>query len=143
MGTVLVGREEELRALTSASGAPPAVVFLAGEAGVGKTRLVTELDAAVRSRSRWVAVGRCQPMRFPFGAVFDGLRTLGAQVRLGPVAGVLRPYLPELAERLPPELEPLADSSADRHRLFRAVRELLCALGPGLLIVEDLQWADE
>src|SRR5436189_198708 len=62
---------------------------------------------------------------------------------LSPVAGVLRPLLPELAEMLPPQPEPLSDPVAERHRVFRAVRELLVACGPTLLLVDDLQWADE
>jgi DNA-binding CsgD family transcriptional regulator len=144
MARVLVGRGEELRALVSAATNPPSAVFLAGEAGVGKTRLITELATDSHLPSRWWAIGRCQPMRFPYGAVLDALRTFATRpVRLSPVAGVLRPYLPELAEQLPPEPGRVADPVAERHRLFRAMRELLGAFGPGVLIIEDLHWADE
>lgn len=142
MARVLVGRGGELRALLSAAANPPSVVFLAGEAGIGKTRLVTEL--VTEAPPGWVSVGRCQPMRFPYGPVLDALRGAAARpAGLSPIAGVLRPYLPELAEHLPPEPLPVADPIAERHRLFRAMRELLAALGAGVLILEDLHWADE
>jgi hypothetical protein len=59
------------------------------------------------------------------------------------VIGALAPLLPEIAADLPPPLPPIGDPRAERHRLFRAVRELLAALGPALLVVEDLHWADD
>lgn len=143
---VLIGRGRELEALTAATAAAPSVVFVEGEAGVGKTRLVTELVTALRGGPAWPAVRHCQPLRdpFPYGVIFECLRSCGA--RLGEpsaVTGALRPYLPELADRLPPPPEPLGDPAAERHRLFRAVRDLLAALGRTVLVIEDLHWADE
>ncbi|HEY2064075.1 MAG TPA: AAA family ATPase [Amycolatopsis sp.] len=63
--------------------------------------------------------------------------------QLSPVAGVLRPLLPELAGQLPPTPESPSEPGARRHRVFRAFRELLVACGPALLLIDDLQWADE
>jgi ATP/maltotriose-dependent transcriptional regulator MalT len=145
---VLVGRSTELDQLRHAARTPPAIVVVEGEAGVGKTRLVRELLATPANRHQVALVGNCQPLRepFPFGPVIDALRGASGvrpRHRLGPVAGALRPLLPELSRLLPPGLEPLGDPRADRHRTFRAVAELLRGLGPTICALEDLHWSDE
>lgn len=144
---VLVGRTDELHALAGALAHPPSVTLVEGEAGVGKTRLVREALRQPPARHRTVLTGACPPLRepFPYGPVFDLLRTLETRLpaALNPVCGALRPYLPELAGQLPPPCEPLADQRAGRHRLFRAVRALLAALGEVTVVVEDLHWADD
>lgn len=143
---VLVGRKDELDSLLRATTEPPALVVVEGEAGVGKTRLVEEfldapgLDGANRH------VGDCQSLvePFPLGPVLEALRTARPdRTGLGPITGVLRPLLPELSPLLPDSPEPLADRLAERHRLFRALRELIDALGRTVLVLEDLHWADE
>jgi DNA-binding CsgD family transcriptional regulator/tetratricopeptide (TPR) repeat protein len=145
---VLVGREDELAALVSAVLATPAVVSVEGEAGVGKTRLVAELLARPEVSGRARLAGRCQPIResFPLGPVIEAVRGLGDSVgglALGPVAGALRPLLPELAAWLPAAPDPLDDRVGERHRVFRGLVEVLAALGPAVLVLDDLQWADE
>ncbi|MFE2753274.1 ATP-binding protein [Actinosynnema sp. NPDC059335] len=145
---VLVGRGDELAAVLDAVAAQPSVVLVAGEAGVGKSRLVRELLGRAELRPLRVLTGFCQPLRepFPYGAVLDALRNVGdylGRASLSPVTGVLRPLLPELAGRLPEPPERPDDPRHERHHLFRAVRELLSALGPVLLVVEDLHWADD
>ncbi|MEU6114631.1 AAA family ATPase [Streptomyces sp. NPDC047117] len=147
---VLVGRSGELRALVDALGQAPSVVLVEGEAGIGKTRLIREALAQPSVRGRQVLLGTCHPLRepFPYGPAFDLLRQLDGRMdavaaRLSAVCGALRPYLPELAASLPPAPDPLPDHRAGRHRLFRAVRELLAALGPVVVVVEDLHWADD
>ncbi|MGA4844043.1 ATP-binding protein [Streptomyces sp. G45] len=144
---VLVGRTAELRSLAQAMAHPPSVALVEGEAGIGKTRLIHEALRHPSVRGRRVLVGSCRPLRepFPYGPVFDFLRHLadGPPAGLNPVCGALRPYLPELADALPPAPEPLLDPRAGRHRLFRAVRALLDALGPAVIVVEDLHWADD
>ncbi|MEE1927876.1 AAA family ATPase [Streptomyces sp. TRM 70351] len=144
---VLIGRTGELHTLLDALACPPAVVLVEGEAGIGKTRLIREALGHASLRGRPVLAGGCHPLRepFPYGPVFDLLRRLAGRVpgRLDPVCGALRPYLPELARDLPPAPEPLADHRAAQHRLFRAVRALLDALGRAVVVVEDLHWADD
>ncbi|MFI2031272.1 helix-turn-helix transcriptional regulator [Streptomyces buecherae] len=143
----LVGRTGELRALLDVVNHPPAVAFVEGEAGIGKTRLIREALGHPSVRGRRVLLGTCQPLRepFPYGPFFDLLRQLEGQLPRGlnPVCGTLRPYLPELADALPPTPETLHDHQARRHRLFRAVRALLASLGQVVVVVEDLHWADD
>jgi DNA-binding CsgD family transcriptional regulator len=143
-----VGRGRELSRLVSAVSAPPAVAVVEGEAGIGKTRLVTELRARLREQGRWSVAGWCRQIRepFPLGPVIDAVRVLGAELAgapLSPVAGALRPLLPELAGLLPPQPPALDDRMAERHRVFRALVEVLGSRGPVVLVLEDLHWADE
>ncbi|HLU43572.1 MAG TPA: AAA family ATPase [Natronosporangium sp.] len=143
-----VGRAAELERLVAAVLAPPAVVVIEGEAGIGKTRLVTELAARPEIRDRRLLVGRCHGIResFPLGPVIEALRDQGEQltrVSLSPVAGALRPLLPELADQLPPPPDSLADQGVERHRVFRGLVEVLSALAPAIVVLEDLHWADE
>lgn len=144
---VHVGREPELARLVSAATAPPALVMVEGEAGIGKSRLVTELRDRITGSGRRFVPGWCRRIRepFPLGAVIEAVQRAGdalAGAPLSPVAGALRPLLPELAELLPPQPPPLADRLAERHRVFRAVRSVLDSLGPAVLVLEDLHWAD-
>ncbi|MGI9091617.1 MAG: helix-turn-helix transcriptional regulator [Gemmatimonadaceae bacterium] len=143
---VLVGRDHELGLLVAAVARPPAVVSVEGEAGIGKTRLVTEVLTDPALEGHRVLVGRCHRLREPFllGPLIEALATVSPDspiVPLSPVVGALRAFLPELADRLPPPPEPLGDPGAERDRLFRAVLELLRALGPAVLVIEDLHWA--
>ncbi|WP_405144716.1 AAA family ATPase [Sphaerisporangium sp. NBC_01403] len=145
----LVGRASELRALIDAMTRPPAVVLVEGEAGIGKTRLVRAALGRLPSGDRAVLLGYCHQIRepFPYGPVFEALRDirgrLPAAQALNPVTGALRGYLPELADALPPSPQPLEDPRAERHRVFRAIRALLAAVGPAVLVIEDLHWADD
>ncbi|MFG3442073.1 ATP-binding protein [Nonomuraea sp. NPDC047897] len=147
----LVGRDAQLGTLLGAITRPPAVALVQGEAGIGKTRLVRAAVELLPDGERTVLVGHCHQLRepFPYGPVFDALRHVGAALparpALNPVTGALRGYLPELAGDLPPAPPPppVDDPSAERHRLFRAVHALLAAVGPVVLVVEDLHWADD
>ncbi|GGO01954.1 LuxR family transcriptional regulator [Microbispora rosea subsp. aerata] len=145
----LVGRATELRTLIDAVARPPAVVLVEGEAGIGKTRLVRAALDRLPSGDRAVLLGYCHQIRepFPYGPVFEALRDIRGRLpsphRLNPVTGTLRDHLPELAGALPPSPQPLDDPRAERHRVFRAIRALLAAVGPAVLVVEDLHWADD
>ncbi|HEV7979538.1 LuxR C-terminal-related transcriptional regulator [Amycolatopsis sp.] len=76
---VLVGREAELLALVAAGIRSPSVILFEGEAGVGKTRLGTELLAHPDLAARRTLTGHCLPMGepFPYGVVIDALRCAG------------------------------------------------------------------
>ncbi|WP_433328251.1 ATP-binding protein [Spirillospora sp. CA-294931] len=141
----MIGRDAELAAMLEGVRGAPSVVLVEGQAGSGKTRLVAEFTAALDGAAR-VVVGMCQPLSepFPYGVLLDCLSQCGDRlVDPGPVTGALRDHLPELADRLPPAPRPLGDPGAERHRVFRAVRDLLGSLGPTVLVLEDLHWADE
>ena len=150
-----VGRERELAALRRALDAPSAVVWIEGEAGIGKSRLLREYLAALTGAigrqtdpASRVLVARCPPLRHPqtLAPIVDAIRHSSGRVaglRLSPLAGALRPLFPEWAGELPPALDPEPDASVVRHRVFRALAELLGALRVTMLAVEDAHWADE
>jgi hypothetical protein len=148
---VFVGRSGELAALAeifsrAASGRGTCVV-VTGEAGVGKTRLITEAADGARMRGQVVLVGRSTPTdRFsplrPLGeALLDGLRD-----RRPPKDAVLAPYLPALGTLVPhwaagpafPAVPPPPVVLAEA--MLRVVRWL--SPGRGAVVLEDMHWAD-
>lgn len=144
----LIGRSDELDLLVHALRRLPALGVIEGEAGIGKTRLVTDLIGSPQLADRRRLLGRSHELRepFPFGPIVDALRAVERSSLLStlpPLAGALRPLLPELAADLPPLPATGGDSRLDRHILFRALLEVLAALGPTLLVLEDMHWADE
>ncbi|WP_285688634.1 LuxR family transcriptional regulator [Actinoplanes sp. NBRC 103695] len=143
------GRDREVLAITQALAEAPAAVLVEGEAGMGKSRLVRELLAATSPpESDRILVGTCPPFRQPFtlGPVVEALTSTVDRVDelgLSPLGGALRPLFPEWTAGLPPALEPLTEPAAARHRLFRAVAEVLERLDLQVLVLEDVHWADE
>ncbi|WP_239134243.1 helix-turn-helix transcriptional regulator [Rugosimonospora africana] len=142
-----VGRGRELAGLARALAAPPALVLIEGEAGIGKTRLLQEFLTARETRGR-VLVASAPPVRRPYtlACVVDAVRqsTDGiAGLGLTGLAGALRPLFPEWVADLPSAPEPAEDALAGRHRLFRALAELIGRLEVDVLVVEDVHWADE
>jgi DNA-binding CsgD family transcriptional regulator len=143
-----VGRQRELSLLVAALQRPPAVVLVEGEAGIGKSRLVREVSAVLGRQGRHTLTGYCHPLRepVPYGPVIDALSKAGpllpSPADIPRSAGALAPLLPDLADRLPAP-PPGGPPEAERHRLLQGVRSLLTAIGPVLLAVEDMHWADE
>ncbi|MGB9375497.1 MAG: ATP-binding protein, partial [Jiangellales bacterium] len=145
-----VGRDEAYGVLRSryalAESGAPQVVLVTGEAGIGKTRLVTEFAAGVDEVSLVLATHCLElasaemPLAPVQGLIHRSYRRLGDDA-LREAAG---PYLPEIAA-----LEPAlgtADAAVDQLRVFAAVRHVLESLGtnsPVVVVVEDLQWADQ
>ncbi len=149
LGFGFVGRESELGELLAALSARPAVVLLEGEAGIGKSRLVSEAAARLRPEGVGVVMGYCHPLREPlaYGPVIDALHALGDRLpersAIAASVGALAPLLPELADRLPAPPTDDPQPGALRQRIADGVRALLALTAPVVLVVEDLHWADE
>lgn len=166
----LVGRAVELahlEALLGLAGAPRTAdaVLLAGDAGVGKTRLLSELHAHARAEGWRVLVGHCVDLGdsalpyLPFTEILGqrdpGLdrpeppdaEPDGGTGAGGPAAGGARASLERLhpARRIFSHLAAGEPVSTDRVALFDAVHGALDDLArdaPVLLTVEDIHWAD-
>ncbi len=129
------------------------VVLLAGEPGVGKTRLATELALVARDHDGLVLAGRCdEDLGLAFQPFVEALRfqlELGEAVAptawLGPLAAELVRLVPEVADRVPGAVPARGDAESERARLFEAVTGWLRATAaavPTLLVLDDIHWAD-
>ncbi|MFJ3812550.1 AAA family ATPase [Streptomyces sp. NPDC090073] len=146
----MVGREWEFRVLVDALRRLPAVVLVEGEAGCGKTRLVHEATHALTGDTDTkVLVGPCSPLREPppYEPIVRGLRgvtkLLAQSALLPPEAEALSSFLPELDSRVQDRPGRPGHEQQRRDPLVEAVRVVLEAAGPAVLVVEDLHWADE
>jgi DNA-binding CsgD family transcriptional regulator len=144
----LIGRGEQLAALDAAlehaRGGEPVTVLVAGEAGIGKTRLVGEFSGRAFAAGARVLTGACVDLgdaALPYGAVMDALRGVPADAfELFPIA--LRRELAPLVPEAAPDDTPHEGGQAG---LFGAVLRLLEQLGqrePLVFVLEDIHWAD-
>jgi predicted ATPase len=151
----LIGRDEELNRLAdwlhaAWSGAGP-FVLVEGEAGVGKTRLLRELAGLARQQKGRRLYGACyEEERLPYGPFAEALRNVvgDSDERFAPLLKGLRAELARLVPTLVPPSEkiPALEPEQARLRLFDAVTRFLVRLSrrrPIILILDDLQWADE
>ena len=156
IGRVFVGREPELQRLEQlwkdAAAGEFRLAVVAGEPGVGKTRLAAELAVNVHHEGAAVLAGRCdEDLGVPYQPFVEALRhfvnhtpTALLPQRLGRYGGELVRLVPELADRVKNLPAPLhSDPETERYRLFDAVAAWLAAAadGPLLLVLDDLQWA--
>ncbi len=127
---VFVGRQRELATLVarleSALDGAPAVALLAGEPGIGKTRLAAELEATAAERGCEVRWGRCWE---------------------GPGAPALWPWTQVVGndEQLPAPSDGRLETDDDRFVIYEAIAEKLrarAAKQPVVAVLDDLHWAD-
>lgn len=166
-GPALIGREPELAVLTAALDRADAgvstIAIVAGDAGIGKTRLVDALVDLARVRGCHILAGGCLDLAddgLPYAPFIEGLRGLARdlppdelRVLLGPASDDLRRLLPGLGPLagpagvgVPPPSDPRSGpSSLDQARLYELILGLLGSLaddGPGVVVIEDLHWVD-
>ena len=155
----LVGRTDDVAALrtdlASVRAGRGRVALVAGEPGVGKTRLVEEIANEAAEAGAIVAWGRCYegrgaPAFWPWvqiigdlldrcdrAAVADALRTTAGD--LAPVIPAVKEFVANL-EPPPPE-----DPESARFRLGQAITTTLRRLArhqPLVVVLDDLHWAD-
>jgi DNA-binding SARP family transcriptional activator len=155
VAAALVGRSGELIRLQdlwqAAAAGGPGLVLVSGGAGVGKTRLVTEVAALARQQGAVVAGSQCfgASGRLALAPVADWLRNPAVQAA---VATLDETWRAEVARLVPPRGDhaprgrgsrALADAW-QRHRFFEGLARGLLAVGrPTLLVLDNVQWCDQ
>jgi DNA-binding CsgD family transcriptional regulator/tetratricopeptide (TPR) repeat protein len=166
----MVGRADELARLMAhvdrAVAGRSSAVLLAGDAGVGKTRLLDELTTRAAGRGVRVLTGHCVDLGdvgLPYLPFVDLLRPVATEPEFAPSAaanpvlaallagrpGVLPPVPPttegrDLGRPLPHRATPQPVDDG-RLQLFESVAGLVCELAAGaplLIVLEDVHWAD-
>jgi DNA-binding NarL/FixJ family response regulator len=152
-----VGRVPELQRLAAVLArtvtGQGATVVCAGDAGIGKTRLVTEFTDRAQATGSVVLAGGCVemgPSGLPYGPFAEALRGALATglvdatelpaSTVDQLAAILPSLRRDAADGPDPEIGGLAQV-----RLFEAVLDVLAAISarqPVLVVVEDIHWAD-
>ncbi len=137
-------------ALGRAAGGSGGALLLAGEAGIGKSRLAVEALILARQRGFVTLEGAAYPLQadLAYAPVLEALGPFLAGLEPGRLAALVS-GLPDLGRlfaglHLPPP-EPLGDAALERTRLFEAVARLVervAAQRPVALLIDDLHWAD-
>jgi len=154
----MIGRRTEfdwlLRSLAAAADDEPSTVFIAGEAGVGKSRLVAEFATFARAEGATVLVGECLELTqtpLPYAPLIEVLRGLPRTVSpeeldalLGDGRADLALLAPELGRRVTErrfELQNEHVQSVVFERTLGLLRRL-ANRAPTALVIEDLHWSD-
>jgi class 3 adenylate cyclase/tetratricopeptide (TPR) repeat protein len=157
LGSTFVGREDEVASLADAyrrvvDGQRPLLVTVLGHAGVGKTRVVSELWHLLRQESPPPALhtGRCLAYgrAVTYWALGEILRELLGLPESDPPKDVLRALGPReilgltLGLEVSGDLHPLA-ARQRLHRVWVELASELVAERPAVLLIEDLHWAED
>jgi DNA-binding SARP family transcriptional activator/tetratricopeptide (TPR) repeat protein len=153
-----VGREDALGWLQSewsqARRGAGRLAVIAGEPGIGKTRLASELARAAHREGAVVLLGRChEEVLISYQPFVEALGRYAADVspevlfgQLGTSGGELARLVPGLAQAFSDPPGPAGDPDAERFRMFEAARSVIARASqawPVLLLLEDLHWADK
>jgi tetratricopeptide (TPR) repeat protein len=145
-----VGRVEEIRSLVrlleDATEARPRVVAISGEAGIGKTTLIRQLEPEVRLRAGSLVIGRCleadlKPPYAPWAEAIHAIRRIERQTGAPPREWrELSRLVPALGSGEPSDVRggskyALLDEIAEYIRLAAQERPLV-------IVLDDMQWAD-
>lgn len=151
----LVGRQTEWVQMRDgwrrAEGGSPHLLLLAGEAGIGKTRLAEELLTWVGRQGGDVAAARCYAAEgaLPYAPVAAWLRAPALQRRLKTLDALWRREVarvaPELldTQQLPPDLSAPVEPRRRQHLFEALARTMTAEREPLLLFLDDLQWCDQ
>jgi serine/threonine protein kinase/Tfp pilus assembly protein PilF len=161
--TQLIDRVEEMgllrEAVDRAVRGEGGLVFLHGEAGIGKTRLTKELGAYAHLRGMQVLYGRCPalfrmdgvPPYILWNEVIKNYLEFCTSEQLykviGYYPGEVCKLVPEIKQKLgtiPPSISISPES--ERNRLFEAVSQFVTNISketPLLVVLDDLQWTDQ
>ncbi len=143
-GGALIGRRTQRAwledAVAEAVAGRGALVLLAGDAGIGKTRLAEEVCG--RAPGATFLRGAALPAGAPYTPIVAALRrylqrTPGGLASCGPLRRHLALLLPELGE---------AVDATDRATLLEAIRcglATIAAQRPAVVLLDDLQWSDD
>ena len=158
LSRVLIGRASQVDYLRRFIGtdSTPATLFVSGEAGIGKSRIVLESRKLAEAADAFVLQGNCfeHDSALPYSGITDLLRSHLMDSSRGELESVpqdvvseLTKLLPELATRYT-GIAPAAslDAEQDRRRLHHALTQLFIHLAghqPLLIVIEDLHWADQ
>jgi DNA-binding winged helix-turn-helix (wHTH) protein/tetratricopeptide (TPR) repeat protein len=160
LGTALVGRESDVERLDeccrAAVGGERQIVFVIGEAGMGKTALVEEFLQRLRqstSSSLLIAHGQCIEQHGegePYLPILEALERLCTRPHGVALVELLRRHAPSWLLQLPGLLEPAECEAlerrlgaASRERMLREIAAVVTALPePLVLLLEDLHWSD-
>src|SRR3954471_12494239 len=153
----MIGRTAELAeleaALTDAAAGRPSLVFVAGESGVGKTRILDETARRAKTAGGRLLSGDCVELgegELPYAPIVAALRPLardgdpGLDALPDSARAELTRLLPGLGLPSTPPVE-TEDVGAAQSRLFEALISLLEQFGQDnvvVLMIEDLHWAD-
>jgi DNA-binding CsgD family transcriptional regulator/tetratricopeptide (TPR) repeat protein len=152
-----VGRREELAALEAtlaqAQAGTGALALVSGDAGMGKSRLISELLRGANEDGMTVLLGECLPLgagELPYAPIVAALRSLvrerdaaEAEALFGPGRSELAGLLPELGR--PGDAAGARPEDLSQGRLFEALLAVLRAVAvqtPVVLVIEDFHWAD-